>query len=604
MPSSSRPPSSQSGPAERGAGLVVPRQAFALAVLEAARVAVDEVGLDRAQAVVVDAEAHRRVVPHVVLDHVGGRDELVQDRHRGGVLEVHRDAALASVAAHRDVRAHPVEVVQRVDLDDLGAEVGEHHRAPRSRDREAEIDHAHAGERRRRRGRGGAAQGRGIGERVGFGPHRVRVGTDRRGRGRWVGGTRVQVVDPADLAHGAELRIVDFDHAAVGEERGVVERFFRRPQWLEGHADLGAQRDPRLRRELGDRRGHQRLVVVQQEHLVDVHADARGRVARSSRLLGALHAVALGRADHEVGEGHPLVDPPAVSAAEHALRNARIADPTLVVRGVNVLDALPRREGGGQDALEQRRRHSLPASGLLAHAQRGADRERGQVGRRHAHPRHARVQWTGTGRGDPAVVGHDEVGERGWDAGQAGERAAGNAAALPLVAGARRDQRVDRGAIGVRAVVAVRGDRAVHQPRVAREQRAVVDTQRGRNARREVLDEDVGTRRERAHPFTVVGVVKVEDRAPLAPVPHLGTAVGTRRVAARRLDLGDLRTVVGEQHPRHRTCDPLREVEHGQAVEHTRHVVSPLKWVPPFGRRRGWRTPASGPRGRRGSTGT
>ena len=71
MPPWSSPPSSQSGPAERGAGLVVAGQALARAVLEAAGVAVDEVGLDRAQALVVDAEADRGVVAHVVLHDVG-----------------------------------------------------------------------------------------------------------------------------------------------------------------------------------------------------------------------------------------------------------------------------------------------------------------------------------------------------------------------------------------------------------------------------------------------------------------------------------------------------------------------------------------------------
>ena len=213
----------------------------------------------------------------------------------------------------------------------------------------------------------------------------------RPARSGRVGGARVQVVHAADLADRAELGVVDLDDAAVGDEAGSCSASSGDRSGCSGTPTSAPSCDPRLRRELGDRLGHQRLVVVQQEHLVDVHADARGRVAGTGGLLRALERVALGRAEHEVGERHPLVHPPAVGAAEHALRCARVADPALVVRGVDVLDALPRRQRGGEHALEQRRRHALAAAGLLAHAQRGADRERGQVGRRHAHPRHARV---------------------------------------------------------------------------------------------------------------------------------------------------------------------------------------------------------------------
>ena len=207
MPSWSRPPSSQSGPASAAPVWSLPGRLLARPVLEAAGVAVDEIGLDRAQALVVDAEAYRGVVAHVVLHDVGRRHQLVQDRHRVGVLEVHGDAALAPVAAHRDVRAHPVEVVQRVDLDHVGTEVGEHHRAPRPRDRQPEVEHAHPGQWRRRcRGRGRRHR------RAAARPRRLRPAPSsvsapiaggavgRRGR------AGVQLVHPADLAHRTELR--------------------------------------------------------------------------------------------------------------------------------------------------------------------------------------------------------------------------------------------------------------------------------------------------------------------------------------------------------------------------------------------------------------
>ena len=320
------------------------------------------------------------------------------------------------------------------------------------------------------------------------------------------------------------------------------------------------------------------------------------------------------------------MDPASVGAAEHALGRARVADPALVVRRVDVLDALPRRQRGREHPLEQGRRHALSATGLLAHAQRGADRKRGEVRRRHAHPRHARVERTGAGRGHPAVVGNHEVGERGRDSGQARERAAGNATALPLVAGTGGDQRVDRGTVGVRAVVAVCGDRAVHEARVAREQRVVVDAELRGDAGREVLDDHVGVRCECRDTLAIRRIVGIEHRAALPAVPHLRAAERARRISARRLDLRDLRAVVGEQHACDRACDPGGEVQHHHAIEHTGHgdtspfgehvsigvLMSPrtdtcsglLMSVPPFGRRRDWRTPASGPRDHRGSTGT
>ena len=65
-------------------------------------------------------------------------------------------------------------------------------------------------------------------------------------------------------------------------------------------------------------------------------------------------------------------------------------------------------------------------------------------------------------------------------------------------------------------------------------------------------------------------VVGIEHGAALPAVPHLRAAC-TRRIAARRLDLGDLRAVFGEQHARDRPRDPHGQVEHDHTVEHTSH---------------------------------
>ncbi len=351
---------------------------------------------------------------------------------------------------------------------------------------------------------------------------------------------------------------------------------------------------------------------------------SRGRV----RLLRALHAVALGGAEHEIGEGHPLVDPAPVRAPEHALGCARIADPALEIVGLGVLDALPGRQRGGEHSLEQGRGHPLAPSGLLADAERGTDGERRQVARRHAHPRDAGEQRAGPRRRHPAVVGDDEIGERGRDAREPRQRAAGHAPALPLVTGARRHQGLVAGTVGVAAVVAVGRDRAVDEPRVARVQRVEVDAEARRRAGRVALDEHVGAGRERDEPGAVGVVVEVELGAALAPVPDLRSREPARRVAARRFDLGDVGAVVAEEHPGHGPGDPRRQVEHDHTIEHTGHAVplsslrtgalgshsvarrdtrldtTPLMCSPPFGRRRDSRIRASGARGRRGSTRT
>ena len=271
------------------------------------------------------------------------------------------------------------------------------------------------------------------------------------------------------------------------------------------------------------------------------------------------------------------MDPPAVGATEDALRRARVADPALEVLGLDVLDALPGRQRGGEHALEQRRRHPLAPTGLLAHPQRPADRERGEVAGGHADPRHAGEERTGARRGDPAVVGHDEVGEGRRDTGEAGQRAAGHPAALPLVPGARGDERVEPRSSGVPALVAVRRDRAVHEARVERSQREVVDPELGGGAGGIALEHDVGTRREREEPVVVGRVAEVEHRAPLPPVPHLRAGERTRRVAARRLDLGDARAVVGEQHAGHRTGDAGREVEDLDALQDSAHACTAVR---------------------------
>src|SRR5450631_194123 len=61
-----------------------------------------------------------------------------------GVLDVERDVALAALTAEERRRGHAHPVPRdRLDLDDVGAQIGEDHRAERSREVLAKVDDAY-----------------------------------------------------------------------------------------------------------------------------------------------------------------------------------------------------------------------------------------------------------------------------------------------------------------------------------------------------------------------------------------------------------------------------------------------------------------------------
>ena len=241
---------------ERASGLVVPRRLGARATVEAARVAVDDVGIDRAQRCFVDLEAGERRTPHVRVHDVGVLDEAMQHREPFRRLEIDADAALAAVGAVRDVVGVPPRIAPRVDLDDVRAEVGEDLRAERSRDREPEVEHGDAferctallGRRRRRRSGGlriiGARRGR-----RGFGAQGVGVLADARDRSLDPPRRATQPVHDADLTQRSVLGMFDVGDRVLGAQRGVGERFLRRAHRLQRDAGLGRDTDPLVARE-------------------------------------------------------------------------------------------------------------------------------------------------------------------------------------------------------------------------------------------------------------------------------------------------------------------------------------------------------------------
>jgi hypothetical protein len=89
--------------------------------------------------------------PVILEQHIGAGDELEQDRSAGVRAQVELDAALAAVVGD-EIRTvllaakgpERIAALRMLDLDHVGAEVGQHHARERSRDHGAQLDDAHA----------------------------------------------------------------------------------------------------------------------------------------------------------------------------------------------------------------------------------------------------------------------------------------------------------------------------------------------------------------------------------------------------------------------------------------------------------------------------
>jgi len=138
---------------------------------------------------------------------------------------------------------------------------------------------------------------------------------------------------------------------------------------------------------------------------------------------------------------------------------------------------------------------------------------------------------------------------------------------LPLQAGAGRDERVIRSSVGVRAVRAVASDRAVDETGVDLAEGRLVDPKAASNARLKRLEHDVGSCGVGQEGVALRGDSQVDDRAPLAAVPHAIADLVTYRVAVGRFDTCHVGAGVGEQHRCDRPRYPPREVKDLQASQ-------------------------------------
>ncbi len=368
-----------------------------------------------------------------------------------------------------------------------------------------------------------------------------------------------------------DLHVVDFHDAAVGDQGRVHQRGLGRPDDLHGHARLGGDPHPFVGGDLGDGIFHRAVECVQHDHLAGVDRHPERRVlGGGDDPVGLLAGDLLGGAEDEPGQRHPMVGPDAVGRAEETFRRVGIDDPRLEAGPVEVLDLLPGPDGGEQHPLEQRRRDPLAGTALLALTQCCADRQRREVAGGHAGPRHPAEQRPFPRWADAAiVVGRFEAGHQTGASRQPFDGPADHAAVLPLLAGARRDQRVDPRALGVFVVGAVARDRAVHEAGVERRQRGVADAEPIGGTRSEALDHDVGAAREAEERITSLDGAQIDDGAALAACPCPGTGQFRDRVTFGSLDPGHQGAVIGEQHRGDGTADSPGQIEHRDPGEHS-----------------------------------
>ena len=115
--------------------------AIGAALAEAGDAGVDDPRVDRAERLVVDAEAVLHVGPEVLDDHVGAGGELLEDLDAARVLEVERHRPLVAVQVLEvELVAREVFLLLGLDLDDVGAHLGELADAGGTGSRAGEVD--------------------------------------------------------------------------------------------------------------------------------------------------------------------------------------------------------------------------------------------------------------------------------------------------------------------------------------------------------------------------------------------------------------------------------------------------------------------------------
>ena len=111
----------------------------------------------------------------------------------------------------------------------------------------------------------------------------------------------------------------------------------------------------------------------------------------------------------------------------------------------------------------------------------------------------------------------------------------------------------------------VAGQRDVDQPGTVLGQSRIADTETVGDAGPVVLDHHVGVADQLQRPFQAVARLEVERDRALPSVPRREGGMGSRRVAAGRLDLDDVGALVGKQHTQQRPRDVPSELDDARA---------------------------------------
>ena len=215
-------------------------------LLVAPSIAIDESRVSLAQGLVVETEPGGRAGLQFSVITSESCSSLSKTFLPSWFLRFNAMLYFHEIHTQTHVRTVPIFVVQRVDLDDIGPEVGERTPGEWPRHPEPEVEDPDAGQGVREpllgpESRSGAPMGG-----TGLGEHLLGVLT-RPGRRPGDGPRRRRELQQwPSMVNEPDLGIVDLDHAAIGEERLVRERLARRPdrghpkpRFLPGHPLVG-----------------------------------------------------------------------------------------------------------------------------------------------------------------------------------------------------------------------------------------------------------------------------------------------------------------------------------------------------------------------------
>ena len=132
---------------------------------------------------------------------------------------------------------------------------------------------------------------------------------------------------------------------------------------------------------------------------------------------------------------------------------------------------------------------------------------------------------------------------------------------LALHAGAGLDRGVPAGSIGEAVSGRIRGHRAEDQAGKPRRHARVGEPQPVHGARAERLHHDIGVATETQKRLAPLVRLEVEHHRPPAAVPDVVAGLASERIPARRLDLDDVGTELGEQQDADRSRHAPAQIE-------------------------------------------